>query len=55
MGIEVLVVWVVLASAGAFGVNKTVDLLKHADTVEADKYNSCISATKDARQCRGLE
>lgn len=55
MGVEIVLVWLGVAVAGAFGVNKSVELWKHSDTISADKYNSCITATKDARQCRGLE
>ncbi len=55
MGIELVILYIVLASAGAFGVNKAVDLYKHSNTIEADKYSSCMAATKDARACRNLE
>lgn len=44
-----------LAAAGAFGVSKGVNLYKHSETLDADRYAACINATKDARQCRGLE
>lgn len=55
MGIEVVFLWIGLATAGAFGVSKTVEVVKHSMTIEADKYGSCMEATKNARDCRGLE
>jgi hypothetical protein len=53
--IETIALAVGLAIAGAWGVDKVVDLKKHNATLDADRYTSCISATKDARQCRNLE
>jgi hypothetical protein len=55
MGLEIVFLYVGLAIAGAFGVNKAVEVYKHSMTIEADKFNSCLTATKDARQCRNLE
>jgi len=52
---ELVILYIALAGAGAFGVSKGVDLWKHSDTIEADKYAACIAATESARQCRGLE
>lgn len=52
---ELILLYVALAAAGAFGVSKGVDLWKHDETLQADRYAACIEATKDARQCRGLE
>jgi hypothetical protein len=53
--IETALIYIALALAGAWGVDKVVDLKKHNATLDADRYASCISATKDARQCRNLE
>jgi hypothetical protein len=55
MLIETIALAVGLAIAGAWGVEKVVDVKKHNATLEADKYASCMSATKDPRQCRNLE
>lgn len=55
MGLELIGLYLVLAIAGAFSINKGVELYKHSEVIEADKFHSCIEATKDARQCRGLE
>ena len=55
MGIELVFLYLGLAAAGVFGVNTAVDLIKHDKTIEADKYNSCITVTKNARECRSLE
>lgn len=55
MIIETALLVVGLSIAGAWGVEKVVDVKKHNATIQADKYNSCMSATKDARQCRNLE
>jgi predicted metal-binding protein len=55
MGLEIILLSLCLGAAGLFTVNKTVDVYKHNATLEADKYASCMTATKDARQCRGLE
>lgn len=55
MGVELVLLWLGVAIAGAYGVDKTVEVYKHSMTIEADKFNSCLTATKDARQCRGLE
>lgn len=55
MGIEIALMYLGLAIAGAFAVDKGVELVKHGQTIDADRYHSCMEATKDARQCRGLE
>lgn len=55
MLLETVLLVVGLSLAGAWGVEKLVDVKKHNATLEADKYASCVSATKDPRQCRNLE
>jgi hypothetical protein len=54
MGIEIAIA-IGLAIAGLFAANKTVEAYKHNATLDADRYAACIEATKNARQCRGLE
>jgi hypothetical protein len=55
VGLELILLYLGLAVAGGFAVDKGVELIKHSSSIEADKYNSCLEATKDARQCRTLE
>lgn len=55
MLIETVLLAVGLALAGAWGVEKVVDVKKHNATIQADMYSSCVSATKEPRQCRNLE
>lgn len=55
LGLEMVLLYLGLAAAGAFGVSKGVELYKHSETLDADRYSACIEATKEARQCRGLE
>jgi hypothetical protein len=55
MGIELVILWIGIAAAAGFGVNKGVELIKHSNSIDADKYNSCVSAAKDPRACRTLE
>jgi hypothetical protein len=55
MGIEILVMWIVIASAGAFGVNKAVDLWKHGSALDADRYAQCVKHAETVRDCRTLE
>lgn len=55
MGVEIVLLWLGIAIASAFAVDKGVELVKHGQTLDADRYHSCVSATKDARQCRGME
>ena len=52
---ETLLIVAVVALVGVFTTDKVVEVQKHEATIQADKYNSCMTATKDARQCRGLE
>ena len=52
MGIEILVMWIVIASAGAFGVNKAVDLYKHNSALDADVKTQCYKFAKEIRECR---
>ena len=52
MGIELVILYVVLASAGAFGVNKAVDLYKHNSTLDADVKTQCFKYAKEIRECR---
>jgi hypothetical protein len=55
MGVDIIVLYVALAVASLFATNKAVDVYKHSETLDADRYSTCVQATKDARQCRGLE
>lgn len=55
MLIETVLLVLGLSIIGAWGVEKVVDVRKHNATLDADRYAMCISATKDARQCRNLE
>jgi hypothetical protein len=55
VGIELALMWIGISIAGAFAVDKSVDLYKHSKTVGADKYESCLRYTKKAKACRGLE
>lgn len=55
MGIEVVLLWIGLSIAGAYGVNKATDVYRHNVTIEADKYNSCVKHAQEVRECRNLE
>lgn len=55
MLIETVLLTIGLSLAGAWGVEKVVDLRKHNATLNADRYAQCVTATKDPRQCRNLE
>jgi hypothetical protein len=52
---ELVLLYIALAAAGGFGVSKGVELWKHSDTIEADKYASCVKYAEEVRHCRGLE
>lgn len=50
-----ILLYVALAAAGAFGVSKGVDVYKHSETLDADRYASCVKHAEEVRECRGLE
>jgi len=52
---ELILLYIALAGAGAFGVSKTVDLYKHSETLTADRYASCVKYAESVRDCRNLE
>jgi hypothetical protein len=52
---EILITYVVIALAGAFATNKVVEVYKHSETLDADRYASCVKHAEEVRECRGLE
>jgi hypothetical protein len=52
---EILITYVVIAIAGAFATNKVVEVYKHSETLDADRYASCVKHAEEVRECRGLE
>ncbi len=55
MGLELVLLYLGLAVAGVFSVNKGVELYKHSETLQADRYNSCVKHASEIRECRSLE
>jgi hypothetical protein len=55
MGVELVLLYIGLAIAGAFSIDKGVDMYKHSKTINADKFNSCVQYADSIRECRGLE
>lgn len=52
MGIEIIILYIALAGAGAFGVTKAVELYKHNATIDADIKTQCYKYAKEIRECR---
>ena len=55
MGIEIALLWLGVAIAGAFTVNKGVELKKKDMQVTSEKYQSCVEHAKKVSECEGLE
>ena len=55
MGIEIALMWIGIGLAGGFAVDRGVDLWKHSNTIEADKYASCVKNAESVKECRNLE
>jgi hypothetical protein len=55
MGLEIIGIYILISVVGTFSASKVTEVYKHSQTLDADRYAACIEATKEARQCRGLE
>lgn len=55
MVVELFVVYVVIAIAGAFAVDKGVELKKTDLAMESQKYAACVKAADNVTQCTNLE
>lgn len=55
MLLETVLLIVGLSLAGAWGVEKVVDVKKHNATLEADIQTQCFKYAKEIRECKYLE
>ena len=52
---ELIIIWSLVGLGSLLLVDKGVEARKHTQTAQADKYSSCVKASGDPRECRGLE
>lgn len=52
--LELAIIYIGVALASAFAVAKTVDAYKHTTYTDVEKYQACVKAADNVRECREL-